>query len=132
MGANYRITMFDWSDCSEVNASPDTVSGAFIFRGTRVPVKALFENLEDGATVDDFLQWFPGESNPFGQHVVVERNLIKAFLREFHQLFCQGDQLGQLTLYLAFTGLVIPIIVVFIMHKRMSLGQEMREILRRQ
>ena len=60
MGANYRITMFDWSDYSEVSASPDTVSGAFVFRGTRVPVKALFENLEDGATVDDFLQWFPG------------------------------------------------------------------------
>lgn len=36
------------------------VSGAFVFRGTRVPVKALFENLEDGATVDEFLQWFPG------------------------------------------------------------------------
>jgi len=56
-----RMTsMFDWSDCSEVTASPETVSGAFVFRGTRVPVKALFENLEDGATVDDFLQWFPG------------------------------------------------------------------------
>jgi uncharacterized protein (DUF433 family) len=52
--------MFDWSDCSGVSASPDMVSGAFVFRGTRVPVKALFENLEDGATVDDFLQWFPG------------------------------------------------------------------------
>ena len=26
----------------------------------RVPVKALFENLEDGATVEDFLEWFPG------------------------------------------------------------------------
>jgi uncharacterized protein (DUF433 family) len=52
--------MFDWSDCSEVTASPDMVSGAFVFRGTRVPVKALFENLEDGATVDEFLQWFPG------------------------------------------------------------------------
>lgn len=53
-------SMFDWSDCSEVAASPDMVSGAFVFRGTRVPVKALFENLEDGATVDEFLQWFPG------------------------------------------------------------------------
>ena len=52
--------MFDWSDCPGVTASPDTVSGAFVFRGTRVPVKALFENLEDGATVDEFLQWFPG------------------------------------------------------------------------
>jgi uncharacterized protein (DUF433 family) len=34
--------------------------GAWIFRGTRVPVRALFENLADGATMDDFLQWFPG------------------------------------------------------------------------
>ena len=31
-----------------------------MFHGTRVPVRALFENLEDGATVDDFLEWFPG------------------------------------------------------------------------
>ena len=36
------------------------VSGAWIFKGSRVPVRALFENLEDGATVDDFLSWFPG------------------------------------------------------------------------
>ncbi len=40
--------------------APGRVSGAWTFAGTRVPVKALFENLEDGATVDDFLQWFPG------------------------------------------------------------------------
>ena len=31
-----------------------------MFRGTRVPVRSLFENLEDGATVDEFLEWFPG------------------------------------------------------------------------
>jgi len=36
------------------------MSGAWVFRGSRVPVKALFENLEDAATVDDFLAWFPG------------------------------------------------------------------------
>jgi uncharacterized protein (DUF433 family) len=36
------------------------VSGAWVFRGTRVPVKALFENLEEGATVDNLLAWFPG------------------------------------------------------------------------
>jgi uncharacterized protein (DUF433 family) len=36
------------------------LSGAWVFRKTRVPVKALFENLEDGATVDQFLEWFPG------------------------------------------------------------------------
>ena len=39
---------------------PDKVSGAWVFRGTRVPVAALFENLKDGATVDDFIAWFPG------------------------------------------------------------------------
>jgi uncharacterized protein (DUF433 family) len=55
--------MFDWSNCSEVTASPEMVSGAFVFRGTRVPVKALFENLEDGATVGQFLQWFPTVSH---------------------------------------------------------------------
>ena len=32
----------------------------WLFRGTRVPVKALFENLEDGASVNDFVLWFPG------------------------------------------------------------------------
>ena len=36
----------------------DRLSGAWTFKGTRVPVKALFENLEDGATVEQFLQWF--------------------------------------------------------------------------
>ena len=38
----------------------DKVSGALVFHGTRVPVAALFENLRDGATVDQFLEWFPG------------------------------------------------------------------------
>ena len=41
---------------------PEKVSGAWVFRGTRVPVKALFENLEGGATVDQFLDWFRGVS----------------------------------------------------------------------
>lgn len=52
--------MKDWRDCQAVERDPQRVSGAWIFRGTRVPVRALFENLEDGATVDDFLEWFPG------------------------------------------------------------------------
>lgn len=52
--------MNDWRDCQAVERDPQRVSGAWIFRGTRVPVRALFENLEDGATVDDFIEWFPG------------------------------------------------------------------------
>src|SRR5215471_3715060 len=54
--------MLDWSSCPAVERDPDRVSGAWVFRGTRVPVKALFENLESGARIDDFLSWFPGVS----------------------------------------------------------------------
>ena len=50
----------DWSQCPDVERDPRKVSGAWLFRGTRVPVATLFENLEAGATVDDFLEWFPG------------------------------------------------------------------------
>lgn len=52
--------MMDWSSCPAVERDPEKVSGAWVFRGTRVPVAALFENLEGGASVDDFLSWFPG------------------------------------------------------------------------
>lgn len=52
--------MLDWSRCAAVERNPGKVSGAWLFKGTRVPVKALFENLESGARVDDFLDWFPG------------------------------------------------------------------------
>jgi uncharacterized protein (DUF433 family) len=54
--------MLDWSTCSAVERDPSRVSGVWIFRGTRVPVTALFENLESGARIDDFLAWFPGVS----------------------------------------------------------------------
>jgi uncharacterized protein (DUF433 family) len=41
---------------------PGKVGGVWLFVGTRIPVKALFENLEGGATLDEFLEWFPGVS----------------------------------------------------------------------
>jgi uncharacterized protein (DUF433 family) len=52
--------MVDWSACDTVERNPDRYSGAWLFRGTRVPVTALFENLEDGASIDQFVEWFPG------------------------------------------------------------------------
>ena len=52
--------MLSWNQCSAVERVTGKVSGVWLFQGTRVPVKALFENLEDGARVDDFLEWFPG------------------------------------------------------------------------
>jgi uncharacterized protein (DUF433 family) len=58
--------MLDWSECAAVERNPGKVSGAWVFKGTRVPVHALFENLEGGATVKEFLEWFPGVTR---QHV---------------------------------------------------------------
>ncbi len=52
--------MIEWSSCPAVERDPERVSGAWVFRGTRVPVMALFQNLEDGAQVSDFIVWFPG------------------------------------------------------------------------
>lgn len=52
--------MVVWNQCPAVEQDPDKVSGAWLFRGTRVPVSSLFENLRDGATVEQFLDWFPG------------------------------------------------------------------------
>jgi uncharacterized protein (DUF433 family) len=54
------LAMGNWETCEAVERSPDKVSGAWVFRGTRVPVAALFENLRDGASVPEFLAWFPG------------------------------------------------------------------------
>jgi uncharacterized protein (DUF433 family) len=51
--------MIDWTTCTAVEHDPERVSGAWVFRGTRVPVAALFENLEDGAQVAEFVEWFP-------------------------------------------------------------------------
>ena len=52
--------MVDWTACAAVERVPGRVGGACVFTGTRVPVRALFENLEAGASASDFLEWFPG------------------------------------------------------------------------
>lgn len=57
-----RPSPLDWSQCGSVERKPGKVSGIWVFKGTRVPVRALFENLEGGARVEDFLDWFPGVS----------------------------------------------------------------------
>jgi uncharacterized protein (DUF433 family) len=54
--------MIDWSSCPAAEHDPDRVSGAWVFRGTRVPISALFENLEDGVPVTEFVKLFPGVS----------------------------------------------------------------------
>ncbi len=48
----------DWSQCPAVERIPGKVSGAWIFKGTRMPVSTVFENLEAGATIEDIMEWF--------------------------------------------------------------------------
>lgn len=48
----------DWSQCPEVESIPGKVSGAWVFRGTRLPVATIFENLEDGMTVEEVMEQF--------------------------------------------------------------------------
>ena len=52
--------MTDWEKCPAVESVPGRLSRAWVFTGTRVPVSALFENLESGATIEQFLDWFEG------------------------------------------------------------------------
>ncbi len=62
--------MLDWTSCPAVERSANKMSEVWVFRDTRVPVRSLFENLEDGATIDEFVEWFPG----------VRRDLVVAVL----------------------------------------------------
>ena len=50
----------DWSKCPAVESVPGRVSGAWVFRGTRIPVAAVFENLEDGLTIDEVAALYDG------------------------------------------------------------------------
>jgi uncharacterized protein (DUF433 family) len=52
------MSVLDWSPCPAVECSPEKVSGAWVFRGTRMPAATVFENLEAGASIEDILGWF--------------------------------------------------------------------------
>ena len=49
----------DWSRCNSVDRSSGKLGGAWCFRGTRLRVASLFEHLDQGSTIDEFLEWFP-------------------------------------------------------------------------
>jgi uncharacterized protein (DUF433 family) len=54
------MASLDWSQCPAVESIPGKVSGAWVLRGTRMPVAAIFENIEAGANIDDIMEWFEG------------------------------------------------------------------------
>ena len=60
----------DWSQCPAVESIPGKVSGAWVLRGTRMPVAAISENIEAGANLDDIMEWFDG----------LDREQVKAVL----------------------------------------------------
>ena len=75
-----------WLTCPEVERKIGRVSGTWVFRGTRVPVRALFENLRDGASMEEFLNWFPG----------VRREQVQAVLdHELATLSIEGVGIGE-------------------------------------
>lgn len=53
-------TDLGWAVCTAVERDPQRLSGAWVFLGTRVPVAALFKNLEDGISLAEFVDLFPG------------------------------------------------------------------------
>jgi uncharacterized protein (DUF433 family) len=53
-----NMATLDWSRCPAVESVPGRLSGAWVFRDTRMPVSAVFENLEAGATIDEITDWF--------------------------------------------------------------------------
>ena len=60
----------DWSKCAAVESVPGRVSGAWVLKGTRMPVSVIFENLEAGANLDNIMEWYDG----------LEREQVKAVI----------------------------------------------------
>jgi uncharacterized protein (DUF433 family) len=54
------MAALDWSQCPAVESVPGKVSGAWVLKGTRMPVSAIFENLEAGANLDNIMEWYDG------------------------------------------------------------------------
>ena len=54
------MAALDWSQCPAVESIPGKVSGAWVFKNTRMPVATVFENLQDGMTIDELIETFDG------------------------------------------------------------------------
>jgi uncharacterized protein (DUF433 family) len=58
MGRGENMASLDWSQCPAVESVPGKVSGAWVFKNTRMPVTTVFENLEAGLTVEEVMEEF--------------------------------------------------------------------------
>jgi uncharacterized protein (DUF433 family) len=53
------MASLDWSQCPAVESIPGKVSGAWLFKGTRTPVSIVFENLQDGMSIEELMEQYP-------------------------------------------------------------------------
>jgi uncharacterized protein (DUF433 family) len=60
----------DWSQCKDVESVPGKVSGAWVLKGTRMPVSTIFSNIEAGANINDIVEWFDGVDRKQVQNVI--------------------------------------------------------------
>jgi uncharacterized protein (DUF433 family) len=73
------MAALDWSQCPAVESVPGKVSGAWVFRGTRMPVSMVFENLEDGVTIDELVRLYDGLTR---EHVIAVLDFAARSLEE--------------------------------------------------
>jgi uncharacterized protein (DUF433 family) len=50
----------DWSQCPEVTRSPEVLGGAWVLKGTRVPIAGIFSNIESGVPIDEIPEIYEG------------------------------------------------------------------------
>ena len=79
-------------DCPAVERNPNKLSGALVFRGTRMPVSAIFSNIQAGLTLDDAIALFPGttraEVDAVFDHLIWE--MQAPAMREREPLYPKG------------------------------------------
>jgi uncharacterized protein (DUF433 family) len=71
--------MTDWSQCPLVESDPQRVHGAWVFRGTRLPISIVFECLAKGASIDDIISWYGGVTREQIEQVI---NFVAADLAQ--------------------------------------------------
>ena len=78
------MAKLDWSHCPAVESIPGKVSGAWVFRDTRMPVATVFENLEAGLTVEEVM----GEFSVTREQIDAVSRFAAMRLDEPKQIFC--------------------------------------------
>ena len=64
------MAALEWSQCPTVESVPGRISNEWVFRGTRMPVAAVFENLEDGMSIDEIVRLYDGLTREHVQSVL--------------------------------------------------------------